>query len=65
MGAAKSVHASKNVELRNPSFIVAPHHNFSSGEEHGSTEELARFFLDKGEKVADCDTARYPRGFLC
>src|SRR6266403_4406327 len=41
-GTAKSVHASENVAMRNVSFMVAPSRNFSSGEEHRSTRDLAR-----------------------
>src|SRR6266478_5578854 len=41
-GTAKSVHASKNVETRNASFMDGPLRNLFPAKEHGSTGDLGR-----------------------
>src|SRR5258707_3575408 len=43
-GTAKSMHVSKNVEMRNASFMEGPLRNFLLAGEHGSTEDLAGTF---------------------
>src|SRR5246127_2945927 len=51
MGTAKSVHASKNVETRNASFMDGPLRNFLLAEEHGSTGVLALCFARLNYRV--------------
>src|SRR5258708_35814235 len=45
-GTAKSMHVSKNVEMRNASFMAGPLRNFLLAGEHGSTEALAGTFSE-------------------